>query len=198
MNQNIEKILKLPTYQRVLLLVLAMLLIAGAATWFVLLPQSDELQSLQAENQRLQVKLQQDQRIANNLPKFKAEYSKMKQRLDEALTELPNKQEIPSLLTSIAAVAKDSGLEVERFRPEDEVAKGFYAAVPVSLKLTGTYHQTAAFSYAISQLPRIVNLNDIRLDPVKSKDGQSSLTIHCKATTFRFVEKEDRAKGKKK
>lgn len=188
MNPNVEKALKLPAYQRVLLLVLLLVLIAGGCTWFVFLPQQEEYEQMQAENQRLQVKLQQDQRIANNLPKFKAEYEKMKVRLEEALTELPNKQEIPSLLTSLAAVAKDNGLDVVRFQPGGEVNRGFYADVPVSLKLVGTYHQTAMFSYAISKLPRIVNLNNLKLSPIKSEDGRAVLDITCNATTFRFVE----------
>jgi len=198
MNANIEKLLRLPVYQRILILVVLLLLIVGGATWFLFIPQNEELRSLQNENQRLDIKLQQDQRIANNLPKFKAEYQKMKIRLEEALTELPNKQEIPSLLTSIASVAKDSGLDVVRFQPGAEQAKGFYAEVPVSLKLVGSFHQTAAFSYAISQLPRIVNLTDISLVPGKRNNGQMVLRIDCKATTFRFVENAKAGKGKKK
>jgi len=198
MNPRLEKILKLPAYQRVLLVLVLMLAIVGLVTWFVFLPQQDELTSLRQQNQRLQVKLQQDQRIANNLPKFKAEYQKMKVRLDEALTELPNKQEIPSLLTSIAAVAKENGLEVVRFQPQGEVNKGFYAVVPVNLTLSGTYHQVAAFSYAVSLMPRIVNLDNIKLDVARAKNGRARLKITCKARTFRFVEKKARKKGKKK
>ncbi|TYO99958.1 type IV pilus assembly protein PilO [Geothermobacter ehrlichii] len=196
MNPTVEKILKLPAYQRVLLLFLVLALIVGAFVWFLFLPQQDELKRLQAENQRLQVRLQQDQRIANNLPKFRAEYEKMKKRLEEALTELPNRQEIPSLLTSIAAVAKDNGLDVVRFQPGGEVNRGFYAEVPVSLRLSGTYHQVALFSYAVSKLPRIVNLHNLSLKPARGKGGQTILDISCTAVTFRFVEKAP--KGKKK
>lgn len=198
MNPRIEKILKLPAYQRVLLVLVILLVIVGAATWFVYLPQQEELSSLRDENQRLQLKLQQDQRIANNLPKFKAEYQKMKLRLEEALTELPDKQEIPSLLTSIASVAKDSGLEVVRFKPEPEVKKGFYAEVPVSLNLVGSYHQVATFSYAVSLLPRIVNLDNMQLNVGNTKNGRARLKISCKARTFRFVDKPaKKRKGKK-
>ncbi|RMF48238.1 MAG: pilus assembly protein PilO [Deltaproteobacteria bacterium] len=198
MNPAVEKIVKLPAYQRALLLLLLLGVIVGAFVWFVFLPQQEELKRLQAESQRLQVKLQQDQRIANNLPKFKAEYERLKKRLEEALTELPNKQEIPSLLTSIASVAKDNGLDVVRFRPGNEVGKGFYAEVPVSLRLMGTYHQVALFSYAISRLPRIVNLNNLTLKPKNSKGSRAVLDITCNAVTFRFVENVPKGKGKKK
>ncbi|GAB4170349.1 MAG: type 4a pilus biogenesis protein PilO [Geothermobacteraceae bacterium] len=196
MNPTVEKIIKLPAYQRVLLLLLLLGLLAGAFVWFIFLPQQEELKSLQAESQRLQVRLQQDQRIANNLPKFQAEYERLKKRLEEALTELPNKQEIPSLLTSIAAVAKDNGLDVVRFQPGGEVNKGFYAEVPVSLRLSGTFHQVALFSYAISKLPRIVNLNNLSLKPTNTAGGRAILDINCTAVTFRFV--ENAPKGDKK
>ncbi len=196
MNPRVEKILRLPAYQRALLLFAVLALIVGVFVWCIFLPQKDELKQLQAENQRLQVRLQQEQRIADNLPKFRAEYEKMKKRLDEALTELPNKQEIPSLLTSIAAVARDNGLDVVRFQPGGEINRGFYAEVPVSLRLSGTFHQVALFSYAISKLPRIVNLHNLSLKPGRGKGGQAILDISCTAVTFRFV--ENAPKGKKR
>ncbi|RME33429.1 MAG: pilus assembly protein PilO [Deltaproteobacteria bacterium] len=196
MNPTVEKIIKLPAYQRILLLLLLLGVIAGAFVWFVFLPQQDELKRLQNESRRLEVRLQQDQRIANNLPKFQAEYERLKKRLEDALTELPNKQEIPSLLTSIAAVAKDNGLDVVRFQPGAEVNKGFYAEVPVSLRLSGTYHQVALFSYAVSKLPRIVNLVNLDLKPKNTDGGRAILDVSCTAVTFRFVEKAPQGRKK--
>lgn len=194
MNPTVEKIIKLPAYQRILLLLLLLGVIAGAFVWFVFLPQQEELKRLQEESRRLEVRLQQDQRIANNLPKFQAEYERLKKRLEDALTELPNKQEIPSLLTSIAAVAKDNGLDVVRFQPGGEVNKGFYAEVPVSLRLSGTYHQVALFSYAVSKLPRIVNLVNLDLKPKNTEGGRAILDVSCTAVTFRFVENAPQGK----
>jgi len=193
MDPRIEKIFNLPFYQRALLLGGILAAIAGLFVYFVYLPELNNLDTLVQEKQSLAAKLQQDQRIANNLPKFKAEYEKMKARLDEALTELPNDKEIPTLLTNIAGLAKESGLAVQLFKPSGETPKGFYAEVPVVLKLNGTYHELGKFAYEIGQLSRIVNLNSLTLKSPKMDAGRTLLSIDCTATTFRFLP-QDKAK----
>ena len=187
MDARIEKIFSLPFYQRMLILGAVLAVIIGLFVYLIYLPATDDLARYEQENQTLSAKLQQDQRIANNLPKFRAEYEKMKVRLDQALTELPNEKEIPTLLTNIAGLAKESGLEVELFKPGGEVTKGFYAEVPVRLKLKGTYHEVGTFAYQIGQLSRIVNLNDLSLTSPKMAEGRTLLSVDCKATTFRFL-----------
>lgn len=112
----------------------------------------------------------------------------MKRKLDRALAELPNKKEIPTLLTSIASLAKDNGLDVLQFKPGKEKPQGFYAEVPVSLKLVGSYHEVAMFAYDVSNLARIVNINNLKLDSPKMDGGRNVLSVECLATTFRFVE----------
>ncbi|WP_298037734.1 type 4a pilus biogenesis protein PilO [uncultured Desulfuromonas sp.] len=188
MNPRIEKLLKLPLYQRGLILGVLLLIIVGAFVYFLYLPQQEEYQSLVARSDQLEAKLLEDRRIANNLPKFKAEYEKMQAKLKEALKELPNEKEIPTLLTSIASLAKDNGLEVLTFRPGGEIPKGFYAEVPVSLKLAGSYHEVALFVQAVGSLPRIVNIGDLSLGGPNVQDGRTQLSIDCLATTFRFLE----------
>jgi len=186
-DPRIEKIFNLPPLQKSLVLGALLVVIAGLFLYLVYLPATEELSQLNNQNISLAAKLQQDQRIANNLPKFRAEYEKMKIRLDEALTELPNDKEIPTLLTNIAGLAKESGLEVELFKPVAEIPRGFYAEVPVDLKLRGTYHELGMFAYQIGQLSRIVNLNTLRLKSPKSDSGRTILSVDCKATTFRFL-----------
>jgi len=186
-DPRLEKIFNLPPLKKSLVLGALLVVIAGLFAYLVYLPATEELSQLNNQNISLAAKLQQDQRIANNLPKFRAEYEKMKIRLDEALTELPNDKEIPTLLTNIAGLAKESGLEVELFKPVAEISRGFYAEVPVDLRLRGTYHELGMFAYQIGQLSRIVNLNTLRLKSPKSDSGRTILSVDCKATTFRFL-----------
>jgi len=187
MNPRLEKVLSLPRYQRVLMLCGVLVLIVVGFLYLMYLPEQEELSKFQKKNQTLEAKLREDQRIANNLPKFKAEYEKMKLQLDEALKELPNEKEIPTLLSSIASLAKDNGLDVLRFKPGKETTKGFYAEVPVELKLTGSYHQVGKFFYDVGNLSRIVNIGNVTLSPKGSDDGMK-LNVDCLATTFRFVD----------
>lgn len=188
MDPRLEKILKLPLYQRVLILVTLMLVIAGLFVYLMYLPLREEMVSLQQKDASLQSKIQEDQRIADNLPKFKAEFEKMEALLNDALTELPNEKEIPNLLTSITALAKENGLNVTLFKPGAEKPMGFYAEVPVELKMVGSFHEVALFSDAVAKLPRIVNINNLTLASPKDDGGRVLLAINCLATTFRFIE----------
>jgi len=188
MNPKLEKLLKLPLYQRVAILAVLVVLLAGAFTWVVLLPEYEKMGEMDQEISRLEADLIQKQRIANNLPKFKAEFLKLEEQLKAALTQLPNKKEIPSLLTNLATIARDNGLDVVSFSPRAEVSKGFYAEVPGSVDLVGTYHQIAEFAQAVSKLSRIVNLSDLELSSPKVEGDVAVLKIKCKVTTFRFVD----------
>lgn len=201
MDPRVEKILKMPLYQRLLMLIAIVAALIGVYVYSSYLPAQEELKKHQKNSEKVLVKLQESRRIANNLPRFKAEYENMKKQLDLALNELPNKSEIPSLLSSIAGLAKDYGLEVVEFKPEKEIPKGFYAEVPVGLKLNGTYHEMALFCEAVSGLARIVNLGNLSLGKATQVDGETVLTITASATTYRFIENpqpSSNKKGKKK
>jgi type IV pilus assembly protein PilO len=198
MNPTIDKILNLPLYQRVLMLCGLLGLVVAGFVYLTYLPQSQELSELKERRVKLEAKLQEDQRIADNLPKFRAEFEKMQKRLDLALAELPNEKEIPNLLTNIAGLAKDNGLDVLRFKPGGEKMKGFYAEVPVELKLVGSYHEVAMFFYDIGNMSRIVNINNLKMGGSKLSGGRNLLSVDCLATTFRFVENPQPQKGKRK
>ena len=189
MNPKVEKLLKLPLYQRLLALGVLVVLIIGAFVWFLWLPEYEKLEGMDQEIVRLEAEFIQKKQIADNLPKFKEEFAKMELLLKEALTQLPNKKEIPTLLTNLSTLAKDSGLEVVTFSPKGEVNKGFYAEVPAALDLVGSYHQIAEFAQAVGNLSRIVNLSNLDLSSPKITDNTAVLRIKCKVTTFRFVEK---------
>ena len=192
MNPKLEKLLKLPLYQRVAILAVLVVVLVGAFTWVALLPEYEKIGEMDRDLSRLEADLIQKQRIANNLPKFKAEFLKLEEQLKAALTQLPNKKEIPSLLTNLATIARDNGLDVISFSPRGEVSKGFYAEVPGSVDLVGTYHQIAEFALAVSKLSRIVNLSDLELSSPKVEGDVAVLKIKCKVTTFRFVDNVDK------
>jgi type IV pilus assembly protein PilO len=188
MNARIETLLTLPAYQRFLLLLVVLgLLIAG---FYFVFYQDQLSQHVQLLKQRdaAAVQLSKNQKIANNFAVYKAEYEKMQVELEAALNELPLEKEIPTLLTTVGQRATDKGLDIIRFKPENEVAKGFYAEVPVSLKLAGSYHQAAAFFDSVSKMERIVNIQGLALGGAKDDDGKTLLSIDCRAITFRFIE----------
>lgn len=188
MNPRVEKLLKLPLYQRLAMLGCLLMLIVGLVVWFLGKPQYEELQKLKLEAQKLDKEIAEKRLLANNLNKYKMEFAKMEKRLETALTRLPNQSEIPSLLTNLAGLAKDNGLEVLVFKPGAEVPKGFFAEVPADLNLRGNYHNVALFAAAVSDLPRIVNLNNLSMGKAKISGNQAVVDISTKVLTYRFVD----------
>ena len=191
MNPSLEKLSKIPKNQKIALVLL--ILIAITVAWFYLLYQPDmkELQALRDQQAELTSKIQENKRIADNLPRFKKEYAQLKLELENALTELPNQKEIPSLLTSITSKGKDSGLDFLIFRPKPEVPQDFYSEVPVDITVSGSFFNVANFFVAVGSLPRIVNISNVNVADIRDASGRVLMKVNCLATTFRFLDKKE-------
>ena len=197
MDPQVEKILKLPTKQKVLILVLVVIIEAAALVWFLYLPKHKALLNLRAELTKLNADNEDKTRIASNVPKLQKEYDQLNVELAQALTELPNSKEIPSLLTNITSHGKSAGLEFLVFRPKPEVAKDFYAEVPVDIVVAGSYFSVANFFAQVSSLPRIVNITNVAFSDIKNVNNRMTTKVTCLATTFRFLDKKEIKDDKK-
>jgi type IV pilus assembly protein PilO len=191
MNPQVEKILKLPTKQKVLILVLVAVLEAAALVWFLYLPKHKELGGLKIELTKLQAEVEEKTKIANNLPRLQKEFDQLNLELAKALTELPNSKEIPSLLSSITTLGKNAGLDFISFKPKPEVPKDFYAEVPVDIVVYGSYFSVANFFAAVGGLPRIVNITNVVFSDIKNVNNRMMTKVTCLATTFRFLDKKE-------
>ena len=113
-----------------------------------------------------------------------------------AMRKLPEKEEIPSLLTSISDSGQRVGLEFLLFEPKPEKQKEFYAEIPVSMSITGDYHNLTLFFDQVARLSRIVNIRDIKMGRTKGKDS-SVISTRCTAVTYKFIETPPKKKSKK-
>ncbi len=197
MDPQVEKILKLPTKQKLLVFALVLLIESVGLVWFVCMPKFREHKNLKSELTKLQDEIEDKTRIAANLPRLQTEYDRLDRELVQALTELPNSKEIPSLLTSITALGKSAGLDFLVFRPKNENQKDFYAEVPVEISVAGSYYSVANFFAAVSNLPRIVNITNVVFTDIKSSNNRVMTKVNCLATTFRFLDKKEMPNDKK-
>jgi type IV pilus assembly protein PilO len=199
MDPTIEKIVKLPNKQKYALMILVIIGL-GAVFFFLLYqPKMKELSTEQDKLTELTKQIQENKKIADNLPKYKKDFEQLKTDLDNALTELPNQKEIPSLLTSITSKGKEAGLDFLTFRPKAEEPKDFYSAVPVDISVYGSYFNVANFFVAVGTLPRIVNISNVSVADIKNVGGRMMMKVNCLVTTFRFLDKKetkDEKKGK--
>lgn len=203
---TVDQIISLPNSQKaVIVAVIIGIMIAGFVFYFYM-PQRDAINSNREEIIKLQSQYNEQQNILSNLPRFRQELQMMQASFDKSLKMLPNAREIPSLLTNISSLAQDAGLSINLFQPKPEIAMDFYAQIPVEMKVTGRYHQLGVFFDKLSQLPRIINIIDIKIIQKKrtQKDKIDSLVYvdaSFNATTFKFIEKtggKPDAKKKKK
>jgi type IV pilus assembly protein PilO len=197
MNPNVEKIFNLPSSQKLTLVALIFILLGAGFFFGLFQPKMKELKAVRDKQAELTSKIQEDKRIADNLPRFKREYEQLNADLASALTELPNQKEIPSLLTSITSRGKEAGLDFLVFRPKAEEPKDFYSAVPVDIVISGTFYNVANFFIAVGNLPRIVNISNVSVSSLSNVGGRMMMRITCLATTFRFLDKKETKDEKK-
>ncbi|MDD2319567.1 MAG: type 4a pilus biogenesis protein PilO [Geobacteraceae bacterium] len=198
MNLGMDKITKLPNKQKIALLIVLLLAVGAALFFFLIQPKYNELKKLEGKLTGLQEEVQKNRILAAKLPILEKEYQQLKIELAAALTELPNQKEIPALLTSVTDEGKKAGLDFLVFRPLGEQPKEFYAAVPVDIAVSGTFSSVGNFFAAVGNLPRIMNISDVKFSDIKSSGTQTSLKVNCRATTFRFLEQKEQKNDKKR
>ncbi|MFH1935189.1 MAG: type 4a pilus biogenesis protein PilO [Pseudomonadota bacterium] len=195
-----EKVEKLKMIHRILILVGTIVLLAGIFVALVYIPKSKEITRLNKEIAGLEKKINQAKIKARTLKKFEAEQVEVEAQFGEALKLLPNEREIPTLLRSITQLGSDANLEFRLFSPNKEKARDFYIEIPVSMEVSGAYHDVATFFDKVGRMKRIVNILDISMKPVKERS--TNLTTKCDAVTYRFKrevdEKTEAGKNKKK
>lgn len=174
----------------VLLGVLVATLAAG--WWFLWDPLRVELEQKRAEEQTLKDEWLNKKRQAVNLEQYQQQLADIDKSFGALLKQLPNKAEMESLLVDISQAGLSRGLQFETWKPGGEAVKDFYAEMPITIRVTGGYHDLGNFAGDVAKLSRIVTLGSIVID--SSKDG---LKMDAVATTYRYLDDEEIARIKK-
>jgi len=197
-----DDIMKLSTPKKLGILGIIILLIVLVLGQYLLLPAYEKLDAKDQEYTKLEQDLNEKKRVAQDPKVFEAKLESVKRDLEIKKAQLPDKKEIPLLLTTISSLGKESGLSFLLFRPKPEVPKEFYAEIPVEIKVEGGYHEVASFFSRVGNLDRIVNITNVIMEKPKDQGGKMILTTSCLATTFMFIEtpvaKEEPSKIKTK
>lgn len=190
-----------PVIPKALLYVAAALAVA-AVLWFVLLKDYEqELEAERATEATLRSDYQKKLLKAVSLDGLKKQKEQVAQYVNQLEKQLPSKAEMAALLSDINQAGLGRSLQFEVFRPGAMLAKEYYAELPITLKVTGRYHDIGAFASDVAFLSRIVTLNNISIVP-NGKDADV-LSMDATARTFRYLDADevkaqrDAAKGKK-
>ena len=194
MEQLLDRIAKAPSGAKFGGLAAVVVLITGLNFWLVIMPLNDEIEAQEAEQVRLDKDLAEKQEIAQNLNERRREMDLLEQKLAEALTELPERKDIEELLAQLNDIGKKSNLDIAAVEPQAEQQASFYARIPIKMAVAGNYHEIAMFLQEVSNLRRIVNVNNIRLSSPEVKNEKVVLKSEFQATTFRFLAQAQKPK----
>lgn len=162
-------------------------LIVVAGWWFDWRGGMSELEAAKQKEGDLRSTFTTKKVQAINLEAYKKQLADIDQAFGALLKQLPNKQEMDALITDVNQAGLGRGLQFELFKPEAESIAEFYAETPIKVKVTGGYHDIAAFVSDISKLSRIVTLQDISMEP--AKDGVLNMDAIVK--TYRYLDDEE-------
>jgi type IV pilus assembly protein PilO len=190
--EQVEKI-KMPV--RIGIFCGTILLLAGAFIYFLYLPVQKDINKTEEEIVRLEQKLNQAKVRAKKREALEQEYTQVDAQLKEALKLLPDSKEIPSLLTTLSRLGADSSLDIRHVRLQKDRPKDFYMEIPVSLEVSGPYHNVAVFFDKVGRMERIVNILNVSMKPTQALS--TTLITTCDAVTYRFKGETDVTETKK-
>ena len=164
--------------------------VVGAGVYYTIIEdKAPALERVQQEEVTLRDVFMNKQRKAANFDAYKAQLAQMEQSFGTMLRQLPGETEIPSLIVDISQTGLAAGLQEKLFVPQSEVPRDFYAEKPITISLSGGYHEIANFVSGIAALPRIVTLHNINITP-EDPTNYDTLTLQVTAKTYRYLEQE--------
>lgn len=171
----------------VLLGLFAGLLVGG--WWVDWKSQLEDLESKQQQEAKLKDEYLDKKKQAVNLEEHRRQLADIDKSFGALLKQLPNKAEMEALLIDINQAGLGRGLQFELFKPGKETTRDFYAELPITLKITGSYHDLGAFSADVAKLSRIVSLTNVAIAPEKG----ALLKMDATAMTYRYLDEEELA-----
>jgi type IV pilus assembly protein PilO len=188
-----QRIGSAPVALKLGVLFVVLVLIVGACWWFDWQHQLDSISAEQEKEAQLRTTFLDKKKQAIDLPGYRKQLEDIEKQFGALLKQLPGKSEMDALLTDINQAGLGRGLQFELFKPApSETQRDFYAELPITIKVSGNYHDLGAFASDIGKLSRIVTLNDIGL--TAGKDG---LVMDATAKTFRYLDDEEVAAQRK-
>lgn len=187
----------LPLPVKAVLLGVAFILIVAAGYWFLWKPALEELDQAKAREAELRQVFLDKKRQAINLETYKQQMVEIEKTFGALLKQLPDRSQMDGLLTDINQAGLERGLEFELFKPGQEVQADFYAEMPISIKVIGSYHNLGLFASDVSRLSRIVTLNNLSITSGNKEVKDSFLVMEAVAKTYRYLDSNEMASKQK-
>jgi len=190
-----KKIGSWPILPKVGVLFITLVLIIFASYWFDWKAQIEGIDQEKLKEEGLRKTFLTKKSEAINLPAYQKQLEDIEKQFGALLKQLPGKSEMDALLTDINQAGLGRGLQFELFKPAvQETRRDFYAELPITIKVSGNYHDIGAFASDIGKLSRIVTLENIALASASKGGG---LVLDATAKTFRYLDDEELAQQRR-
>lgn len=186
-NLDLKTLADWPLATKLVALAVLCVAIVTAGWWFDWRGNMEALDVTKQKETELRAVFTTKKNQAINLEAYKKQLVDIEQAFGALLKQLPNKQEMDALITDVNQAGLGRGLQFDLFRPSAETVSEFYAETPISVRVTGGYHDIAAFVSDVSKLSRIVTLHDINMSP--AKDGV--MNMDAVVRTYRYLDDEE-------
>lgn len=186
-NLDLKTLADWPLPSKLVALGLLCVALVAAGWWFDWRGGMETLDAAKQKETELRGVFTTKKNQAINLEAYKKQLADIQQAFGALLKQLPNKQEMDALITDINQAGLGRGLQFDLFRPDAEVVSEFYAETPIQVKVTGGYHDVAAFVSDVSKLSRIVTMQNIAMDPGK----EGVLNMDAVVKTYRYLDEEE-------
>jgi len=183
-----DQLAKLPTVARVGV-GLAVLALTGVAYYVIFYGElASAIDAAKSRETQLNADLSEARKAEFAYQKDLAELTERQQRQRELNKVLPVASEYPAFLSAVQNVANVAGVELAAWTPSPEVPEQYYVRVPMKLEIAGRYHQIAKFFYGVSQLDRIINLENVNLSRPEVRGEDVFIHADVLATAFRAAQ----------
>ena len=190
-----KKIGSWPILPKLGVLFITLALIVLASYWFDWQHQIEGINQEKVKDEGLRKPFLTKKSEAINLPAYQKQLEDIEKQFGALLKQLPGRSEMDALLTDINQAGLGRGLQFELFKPAaQETRRDFYAELPISIKVTGSYHDIGAFASDIGKLSRIVTLENIALASAGKGGG---LALEALAKTFRYLDDDELAQQRR-
>lgn len=188
-----------PTPIKAVAILIACVALCGLAYYYDTSGQLDRLAQEQKTELDLRSSLENKQQKAANLQAYRDQLAEMQESFGAMLKQLPNRTEVAGLLVDVSQTGLANGLEFELFQPENEIAREFYAELPIRVRVRGNYHDFGRFVSGLAALPRIVTIHDVQISGGTGGTGQAAggqtgggepLALQATVKTYRYMEEE--------
>jgi type IV pilus assembly protein PilO len=179
----------LPSYARIIIAVLPAVLLSAIIIIFIIMPRQKEIKELDARLDAQNNEIAVSQAKVAKLDILIKENERLQVRWNELKQQLPEESEVSGLLKQVSDRSLGAGLDMISWRPGPKrvYPGGIVYEIPVSVNVTGTFHEFGAFLSDLTRMNRIVNVNNITLASPRMKGESSVLQVSFTASTFSAI-----------